>query len=1079
MKYQKCENCGASLVEKDGKYVCEYCKNTYTDNSLEKAYEKVCKTLRTTVEEVVSEGFLSAKIEKIASCRQGLYKARTSEYIDNDDVKFWSENILKLLPDDPQANFYALSSAKRWSEVNAFLKELDPIQNGYLLEGFVDYLTNGQFVERCLLRLNDLIDIAFDENSDEYKNCHKKIVTATEKYNSGTFDVSLPRDVFVAYSSRDKEQAYELVEYLEECGLKCFISMRNLPKGVDAKLYYEKRLKQAIDNCQVFVLVSSKNSRSRDCDAYSVEIAYIKDRDLEKSDDVNYYRNNYDIYVEKYRERCKPRIEFLIEEYGRNIYESQVKNFFKGLSWCVDKDSVVSAVAEYITNSPIEKAEKEKAELERQKQEFEKQKQAEFARQKEEFEKEKNAEIERQRLEFEKQKAEIERQKQEFEKQKAEIERQKQEFAKQKAEMERQKQEFENSLKMEKAEEKPVEQPKVIEQPKEKTVETAVTPTPEFEIENGVLKKYNGTSENVVIPDGVSVIDKYAFSKCLTIKSVNMPSSVTIIIHSAFEYCSNLQKVEFSSSLKRIGNSAFFACKALESIEIPSSVIDIGLGAFSACSSLKEIILSPNVKKIKSSFSSCFSLQNVKIPSGVFEIDECSFACCNNLESIFIPSSVTMISGRAFEGCPNLTIYTDLKEKPVDWKTGKKTIVFESNEDGMPIKKVELSTKEIATTTPKAAGSITYTKNGISGALSASNQRKTSIKEVEKQVNSAILENKGVAGTSSTQTQTKKETETSIKTTSTLADFEIDKGYILKKYKGNGGHVVIPKNVMAISGTPFENEAGKKITTLEFEEGIEKISCGSIFNGFPFSGLDNVKEIIIPASMRDLPINDLSILKLERFIVSKGNSRYCEIDGVLYGIKKHTLILYPSGKKDTSYTVPHYVESIGSHAFWNCRNLIEINLPHDYQEKDGLKAMSLSPFGSRYVLSSLRTIGDNAFGYCVNLQKIDIPFRVAYIGKSAFDSCSKLSDIVIPSTVKELKEAVFFNCTNLSKLYIPENVTKIEPMAICNCPKLTIYAEAKMKPSGWAKSLFKKEDNWNYDKRPVKWGVSLENYKKL
>ena len=1015
MKYQKCENCGASLVEKDGKYVCEYCKSTYTDNSLEKAYEKVCKTLRTTVEEVVSEGFLNAKIEKIASCRQGLYKARTSEYIDNDDVKFWSENILKLLPEDPQANFYALSSAKRWSEVNAFLKELDPIQNGYLLEGFVDYLTNGQFVERCLLRLNDLIDIAFDENSDAYKNCHKKIVTATEKYNSGTFDVSLPRDVFVAYSSRDKEQAYELVEYLEDCGLKCFISMRNLPKGVDAKLYYEKRLKQAIDNCQVFVLVSSKNSRSRDCDAYSVEIAYIKERDLEKSDDVNYYRNNYDIYVEKYRERCKPRIEFLIEEYGRNIYESQVKNFFKGLSWCVDKDSVVSAVAEYITNSPIEKAEKEKAELERQKQEFEKQKQAEFARQKEEFEKEKNAEIERQRLEFEKQKAEIERQKQEFEKQKAEIERQRQEFAKQKAEMERQKQEFENSLKVEKVVEKPVEQPKPIEQPKEKVeektvenrVEKSITPTPEFEIENGVLKKYNGTSENVVIPDGVKAIGDNAFILNYKLKTVVIPSSVI-----------------------SIGNNAFSGCINLTKINIPTSVTSIGMGAFSDCS---------------------------------------------KLASIEIPSSVVSIDSWTFTGCGSLTVYAHANERPNGWKENWCPNTY-------PV--VWGYKKEISTTTPKPvpAQEIRYTNNGIDRALAACNQRKTSLKEVLaklKQVNAEVLENKGVAGTSSIQTQAKKETETSIKKTSALADFEIDKGYILKKYKGNGGHVVIPKNVMAISGTPFENEAGKKITTLEFEEGIEKISCGSIFNGFPFSGLDNVKEIIIPASMKTFPVKEMSILKPERFIVSKDSPYYCEMDGVLYSKHKKQLISYPSSKKDTSYTVPQYVESIGSHAFWSCRNLIEINLPHDYWEKDGLKAMSLSPFGSRHILSSLRTIDDNAFGYCVNLQKIDIPFRVAYIGKSAFDSCSKLSDIVIPSTVKELKETVFFNCTNLSKLYIPENVTKIEPMAICNCPKLTIYAEAKMKPSGWAKSLFKKEDNWNYDKRPVKWGVSLENYKKL
>ena len=62
----------------------------------------------------------------------------------------------------------------------------------------------------------------------------------------------------------------------------------------------------------------------------------------------------------------------------------------------------------------------------------------------------------------------------------------------------------------------------------------------DFEIENGVLKKYSGTEKNVIIPDGVTGIGDSAFAYCRDITNIMIPDSVTSIGERAFQNCSNL-----------------------------------------------------------------------------------------------------------------------------------------------------------------------------------------------------------------------------------------------------------------------------------------------------------------------------------------------------------------------------------------------------------------------------------------------------------------------------------------------------------------------------------------------------------
>ena len=82
--------------------------------------------------------------------------------------------------------------------------------------------------------------------------------------------------------------------------------------------------------------------------------------------------------------------------------------------------------------------------------------------------------------------------------------------------------------------------------------------TKEFEIENGVLKRYTGPGGDVVIPDGVTSIGDQAFYLCGKMTSVTMPDSVTQIGDDAF--CLELRQAKIPDSVQGIGDQVFSFC---------------------------------------------------------------------------------------------------------------------------------------------------------------------------------------------------------------------------------------------------------------------------------------------------------------------------------------------------------------------------------------------------------------------------------------------------------------------------------------------------------------------------------------
>ena len=121
----------------------------------------------------------------------------------------------------------------------------------------------------------------------------------------------------------------------------------------------------------------------------------------------------------------------------------------------------------------------------------------------------------------------------------------------------------------------------------------------DFEIKDGVLLKYRGQQKNVVVPDGVSEIGKYAFyehDKTSDIERIVLPESLTRIDDYAFMNCKKLKDVIIPDGVEYL--SGFYGCSSIKSIEIPRSVETIGDNAFTLCTKLVNAPLPDSVSSI-------------------------------------------------------------------------------------------------------------------------------------------------------------------------------------------------------------------------------------------------------------------------------------------------------------------------------------------------------------------------------------------------------------------------------------------------------------------------------------------------
>lgn len=222
----------------------------------------------------------------------------------------------------------------------------------------------------------------------------------------------------------------------------------------------------------------------------------------------------------------------------------------------------------------------------------------------------------------------------------------------------------------------------------------------DFKIENGVLIKYTGTSEDIVIPEGVISIGyntEYSESVNLNIfgntkiRTVTLPQTLQYIGCNAFKDCGYLQEVKFNSTIKNIGRSAFENCKVMRNIDI-STVEAIEPFAFYNCVDLSKLkVLASTVKNSTGNnediFKDC-TIKDVEI-IGEITIDErnaeflkelldtswgksqnliffnnCLLKYSTKESSVSVPNNVIKLGHNVFDECynmRNLTIPKNVK----------------------------------------------------------------------------------------------------------------------------------------------------------------------------------------------------------------------------------------------------------------------------------------------------------------------------------------------------------------------------------------------------------------------------------
>lgn len=204
---------------------------------------------------------------------------------------------------------------------------------------------------------------------------------------------------------------------------------------------------------------------------------------------------------------------------------------------------------------------------------------------------------------------------------------------------------------------------------------------------------YCSSVVNIKIESGITRIGNYAFYWFSQIKNINnvsyyyyvrIPNTVTSIGDYAFSRCRQLDNVELRNNIKTIGNGAFSYCSNLYSVCLPTNLYaidgtsegEIPDSLFSGCSNLGKVsmqqnksvnfVLSGNINRIgKFAFSGCSKLNvtngSLAIPSSVKTIDNYAFEDCTTVTNIHLIGSIEHISPSAFNGCTSLsTIYIQL-----------------------------------------------------------------------------------------------------------------------------------------------------------------------------------------------------------------------------------------------------------------------------------------------------------------------------------------------------------------------------------------------------------------------------------
>lgn len=433
----------------------------------------------------------------------------------------------------------------------------------------------------------------------------------------------------------------------------------------------------------------------------------------------------------------------------------------------------------------------------------------------------------------------------------------------------------------------------------------------------------------------------HAFSGMQYLKQCKLPKTMTGVGESILEGCP-LVKVTLPTAPAYIWGEAFNGTQ-LKTIELPATVEFIGDNAFRGVplttidvshvtsigdycftgSSLKSIQLSNQLKKISNAMLAGTQIAAIEIPASVTEIGDEAFSG-TKLRTVDIPASVTEIGAKAFYGCMQLGSVT--------MGNGVKKIGEEAFRDCGILADMTLSNnvEEIGN---QAFVGVPWYDN-----LAAEDGVKYIGKVAYEHVSGTMLNIK--------------------EGTIVIADEFINTNL------GLISSITLPSTLHILGKACF---SGANISSIELPESLGKIGIDAFYN------CNKLRRITIPKNVTYIGSGAFDGSALVRVIYDAENARsYYYENGEE---KEEGLVFSVFPESVTRLIINEGVKSIPSSLFYNCKNLVRVQMP-----------------------STVERIGSSAFSGCTALTTIDLPSSLNYLGVGSFSGCNLSSVSVYMTT---------------------------------------------------------------------------------
>ena len=548
-------------------------------------------------------------------------------------------------------------------------------------------------------------------------------------------------------------------------------------------------------------------------------------------------------------------------------------------------------------------------------------------------------------------------------------------------------------------------------------------------------------------PDSMRSIGEY-FAWCTAVKTFDSGNGLQETGKYSVYYCTALTTVRLGSGMKTIGEYTFYKCSRLANVDFGTSVREIGSCAFGGCSKITEIVLPDSVELVESAaFNSCSTAKMLVLSQNLREIGARAFMGLKGISTLTIPDSVQKIGNSAFNGLSNL-LELHLSAKTQEYGSG----VFSS---ASKLPRVELP--EGMTAIPEEMFSSCNALTEVIIPSTVTRIEKGAFRSCKKLGNTELPASLTYIGESAF-------------------------------YYAAMTSVTLPAGVTEIGERSFYNIAA--LTEFNFSESLKTIGdfafygCGKLTHiGLPdsvesigtsaFNRCSSLQEVVFGkglASIGSMCFNYCH--KLERFVVDEANPNFKGVDGVLYNKNVDTLVLYPQGRPDASFTMPETVKHIGPYGIYEPQLLQAVTVSPILETIDEFGMAGIALTGVLKLPATITSIHFKAFQYddgvtafelpesCVAYATVDgvlydkavthllvypagrpdvsyeTPDTVRTVGSYAFHSCKYLENIRLTG-VEKLEERAFSTAKALKHIDLANSVQLIDTYACANLSTLT------------------------------------------